>query len=111
AQTVPHSRYAVDQQNFRCIRRLGSLRYILGKENMKKACTMLWLLLLVLPLNAQNRPPSPPDGMKKLDYLVGEWKGEGWIAFGGGERRTFTQSETIQPKLGGMLLQIEGLGK
>lgn len=78
---------------------------------MKKTCALLWLAALAISLSAQNSPQAAPDAMKKLDFLVGEWKGEGWIAFGTGERRTFTQSETIQPKLGGLLLQIEGLGK
>ena len=78
---------------------------------MKKTYAIVWLLALAMSPSAQNSPPPSMDAMKKLDFLVGEWKGEGWIAFGGGERRTFTQSETIQPKLGGMLLQVEGLGK
>jgi hypothetical protein len=78
---------------------------------MKKACAVLWLLLLAISLSAQNTPMAVPESMKKLDFLVGEWKGDGWIAFGAGERRTFTQSETIQPKLGGLLLQVEGLGR
>ena len=38
-------------------------------------------------------------------------EGGGLDRIGSAQRRTFTQSETIQPKLGGLLLQIEGLGK
>jgi hypothetical protein len=72
---------------------------------------MLWLLALAISLSAQNSSRPSMDAMKKLDFLIGEWKGEGWIAFGSGEPRTFTQSETIRPKLDGLLLQIEGLGK
>lgn len=78
---------------------------------MKKAGSVFWILALATSLSAQNSPQPSMDAMKKLDFLVGEWKGEGWIAFGAAQRRTFTQSETIQPKLGGLLLQIEGLGK
>lgn len=78
---------------------------------MKKTCAILWLLVLAISLSAQHPTPPSREAMKKLDFLLGEWKGDGWIAFGSGERRTFTQSETIQAKLGGVLLQIEGLGK
>lgn len=49
--------------------------------------------------------------MKKLDFLVGQWKGDGWIEFAPGQRRTFTQTETVQSKLSGLVLLIEGLGK
>jgi hypothetical protein len=47
--------------------------------------------------------------MKKLDFLVGQWKGEGWMEFAPGERRTFKAMETAQSKLGGLLLTIDGL--
>ena len=47
--------------------------------------------------------------MKKLDFLVGEWKGEGWMEFVPGQRRTFRGTEVVQSKLGGLLVTIEGL--
>ena len=49
--------------------------------------------------------------MKKLNFLLGEWRGEGWIQVGAGERRTFTQNENVQSKLLGTLTQIEGTGR
>ena len=49
--------------------------------------------------------------MKKLDWFVGQWKGTGWIQMGPQERREFTQTETIEAKLDGLVLVIEGLGK
>jgi len=57
-----------------------------------------------------------PDGsasraaMKRLDFLVGHWRGEGWMTRGAGERVQTTMTETVQPKLGGTVLHIEGLG-
>ena len=57
------------------------------------------------PKEAQSRE------MKKLDWLVGHWKGTGWIQMGPQGRREFTQSETIEAKLDGLVLVIEGLGK
>jgi Protein of unknown function (DUF1579) len=51
------------------------------------------------------------EAMKKLSFLVGEWKGEGWNEFVPGQRRTSPVSETVQPKLGGVILLVEGVGK
>jgi hypothetical protein len=48
---------------------------------------------------------------KKLDWLVGQWKGTGWIQMGPQGRKEFTQTETIQGKLDGLVLVIEGQGK
>ena len=49
--------------------------------------------------------------MKKLDWLVGSWQGSGWMQMGPQGRREFTINETVQSKLGGLVLLIEGLGK
>ena len=58
----------------------------------------------------QSPPPAAQrDAMKKLDFLVGQWKGEGWMEFAPGQRRTFKGTEVVQGKLDGLLLTIEGL--
>src|SRR5262245_62100286 len=49
--------------------------------------------------------------MKKLDWFIGHWKGTGWIQMGPQGRREFTQTETVEAKLDGLVLVIEGLGK
>jgi len=49
--------------------------------------------------------------MKKLDWLVGSWKGKGWMQMGPQGRKEFTQTETIQSKLDGLVMVIEGEGK
>jgi hypothetical protein len=51
------------------------------------------------------------DEMKKLDFMTGEWKGEAWIRMGPGEPQYVLQTERVQPKAGGRVLMIEGLGK
>ena len=60
---------------------------------------------------SQAQPPTAPqrDAMKKLDFLVGEWTGEGWMEFAPGQRRTFKGTEVLQSKLGGLLLTMDGL--
>ena len=77
---------------------------------------MLLSLLMLVPVVAQAQNPplasrAHQEAMQKVAFLLGEWRGEGWIQVGAGERRTFTQSETVQSKLLGTLIQIEGLGK
>src|SRR5687768_1830799 len=47
----------------------------------------------------------------ELDSLVGKWHGSGWIQIGPQGRKEFSQTETIQGKLDGLVLVIEGQGK
>ena len=54
-------------------------------------------------------PDAQRSAMKKLNFLVGEWKGKGWMEFVPGQRRTFKGTEIVQTKLDGLLLTIEGL--
>ena len=58
-----------------------------------------------------RRSPVQLEAMKKLDFLVGEWKGEGWTEFIPGQRKTSPIAESVQTKLGGMVLLVEGIGK
>jgi hypothetical protein len=44
--------------------------------------------------------------MAKLDYMVGNWQGTGWIQRG--TRETFTGGENVQRKLDGLALLVEG---
>lgn len=76
--------------------------------------SILWTSLLcisALALPAQTTNPGQRAQMKKLDWLVGNWEGEGWIQMGPQGRREFTQTESIQSKLDGLVLVIEGQGK
>ena len=45
--------------------------------------------------------------MKKLDKMAGQWKGSGWIQQGP-TREPFTGSETVQRKLDGLAMLVEG---
>src|SRR5438105_15866911 len=74
-----------------------------------------WVAILFLPVAAGSSPGQPPapaaqqEAMKKLDFLVGQWKGEGWMEFAPGQRRTFQGTEVVHSKLDGLLLTVEGL--
>jgi len=49
--------------------------------------------------------------MKKLDFLVGKWKGEAHIQRGPGEPVVLEQTEDAHYKLDGLVLVIEGTGR
>lgn len=78
---------------------------------MIKIRPLLLLCLLSVPAVAQGPTASRPEEMKKLDFLVGKWSGEGWIQFGPGQRRTFRETEAVQLKVDGAIVLIDGLGK
>jgi len=48
--------------------------------------------------------------MKKLDYMIGKWQGEGWMERDG-QRHTFAGTENVQSKLSGIVMLVEGLFK
>jgi hypothetical protein len=78
---------------------------------MKKIAALLYLLaILPLASAAQTAASAPPAEMKKLDFIVGQWKGEGWIEMRPGQRETFTINESAQRKVEGAVLLLEGLG-
>lgn len=76
----------------------------------KKFILILWLLLPIVA-TAQSAGTSSATEMKKLDFLAGDWKGEGWIEMGPNGRSTFKQTETVLSKLSGTVILIEGVGK
>lgn len=47
--------------------------------------------------------------MAALDFMAGDWQGEGWIQMGR-ERKTFKIQESFTRKLDGSLVVVEGLG-
>lgn len=71
------------------------------------------LLLSAAAVTLAQAPRGAPTGdaeraaMAKLDYMAGRWEGEGWMDMGGG-RNGFRGSETVQKKLRGVALLVEG---
>lgn len=78
---------------------------------MNKLIFLIALLLLPAAASAQTHGSGSAEEMKKLAFLTGDWRGEGWIEMGPGKRSTFKQTEAVQSKLNGTVLIIEGLGK
>ena len=65
---------------------------------------------LAVSISAQMQQPiaNRQAEMKKLDKLVGTWKGSGWYIAQGGKRETFTGAETVQSKVDGLAVLVEG---
>jgi hypothetical protein len=75
------------------------------------ALSAVAMLLTNRPLDAQA-----PDGaanraaIDRLEFMVGRWRGEAWMQRAPGERVQTTMTETVERKLNGVVLQVEGLG-
>lgn len=74
----------------------------------------LAFLLLGASLYAQAPPlqPTPEHAaaMKKLDFLIGEWRGEAWTLTGK-EKHTSAGTEIVQSKLNGTVVTVDGAFK
>jgi len=68
-------------------------------------------VLAVSPAVAQPPGAANREAMKKLDYLVGKWKGEATVRAGPSETKTLTQTENVQFRLDGVVLLVEGIGR
>lgn len=70
------------------------------------------LICQALPVHSQQPPPNPApyiEAIDRIDFLVGEWRGEGWTITGPNQRETFSSWEKVEKKLDGAALLIEGL--
>src|SRR5512145_2149422 len=68
--------------------------------------------LLTGPLAGQGTDPSATrSAIERLSPMVGRWRGEAWMAREGGQRVRTVMSETVERKLDGTVLLIEGLGQ
>lgn len=72
----------------------------------KLALVVLLSSATALLAQGPPRPEAQIEAMKKLAYLAGTWEGEGWIEMG--PRVTFRGGETVQSKLDGTVLLVEG---
>ena len=74
--------------------------------------TLLTLLLALTGLiaHAQDAPAERLEKMSHVRFLVGQWKGSGWMLMDG-KKQYFDQTENIQTKLEGAVIIVEGMGK
>lgn len=77
---------------------------------MRRSIVLLSAVLLVPALAAaQADLESKKKSMDAVSFLVGEWAGEGWIAMGPGGPQKFRSRETVESRLDGLVLIIEGV--
>lgn len=81
---------------------------------MKTSITFFICLLCVAHvIKGQSTSPEQEakhvDSLQQLEFMIGEWQGEGWIMMNR-ERKSFSQSESITPKVSNSILFVEGLG-
>ena len=83
---------------------------------IKTTVSKLAIIALIV-LQGMNGPSAlGQDGrlgiepMKKLSHWVGEWEGNGWQMQPSGERIEFSVRESVQSKLNGLVLMMEGKG-
>lgn len=78
-------------------------------------CCAVGVILLVAAAASQTPQPMNVEAqrtaMKKLDFLVGRWKGDGRILKPGGDSVEIAQTEQVEYKLAGLLMIIEGQGR
>ena len=78
---------------------------------------LICLVLCTIALSAQNssavKPGETGDKSKMEIFKIweGKWKGEGTIQQGPGAAKKSNVEETIELKLDGMILVVEGIGK
>jgi hypothetical protein len=82
---------------------------------MKQLAYIVGLFAVIPGQASAQQPPSQPspeyrEAMKSLDFLVGRWKGEATYESGGGKSLRVSQSETVESRLNGAVLIIEGRG-
>jgi hypothetical protein len=77
--------------------------------NRKFLFAVFVLLVGFMGISAQENPNVELQRaeVRKVESLVGQWKGGGWIQQGA-KRETFTGTETVQRKLDGLTLLVEG---
>jgi len=61
-----------------------------------------------------GRPPAPDavrlrEAMRPFLPAVGKWRGEGWMQMGPGEPQRAVSEETVEMRLDGLVLVVEGL--
>lgn len=77
---------------------------------MKTLLAVFFIVTAFVLASAAQTPPSTDAlrvEMRKLDKLVGQWKGSGWIQQGP-KRETFSGTENVQIKVDGLAVLIEG---
>lgn len=78
--------------------------------------TILIFAFALLFVNLSLSQSSETDSISKskvsqLEFMVGDWKGSGWMMGRDGSKSEFDQTEEIKFKLDSTMVLVEGMGK
>ena len=77
---------------------------------MKRLTLVLLLLAAAAPGLAEEGATDPGlAAMQAISFFEGDWEGEGWMRRGPAEPTRFRSSETVESRLDGRVLIVEGL--
>jgi hypothetical protein len=66
--------------------------------------------LSVLAQDSSDPSPLAQEEIQKLSFLIGNWKGSGWMIGPDQKQHSFDQEEIIQMKLAGTAILVQGVG-
>lgn len=79
-----------------------------GRNPFKLRLILLMILTSAIAGLTQTPPVSQVEEIKKLDFLIGEWKGTGWeINWDGSHGNGFSQKAKVEAKAGGSALRVK----
>lgn len=81
---------------------------------MRRTTFLTAAIAVALPALLPGQAPDASAAraaIERLNSMVGRWRGEAWMAREGGQRAQTVMTETVERKLGGTVLLIEGLGQ
>ncbi|MHA6281169.1 hypothetical protein ACXYMT_13390 [Salinimicrobium sp. CAU 1759] len=81
-----------------------------------KILALIFTATLTITASIANAQDSETDieaqkAISQLEFIVGDWKGTGWMMGRDGQKHPFNQTENIKFKLDSTAILIEGLGK
>lgn len=77
---------------------------------MRRFLVALPFLLMTATASAQHGPNASVEAMKRLGFLVGDWRGKASVMMGPGGAQEAAQHEVIKLAAGGTVLTITGKG-
>lgn len=78
-----------------------------GRARLMNTRVLVLTLCLLVVSVASAQAPALADEIRKLDFLIGEWKGQGWqLRPDGSRENSFTQKTKVQVK-DGLLLRVK----
>lgn len=81
---------------------------------MKRLNITLVALLLISTLTStfsQSASQKIDSTLSPVSQLAGQWSGSGWLRTRSGQRVEFNQTESIEFKLDGQIMTVNGIGK